>query len=254
MAVPAHDTRDWSSPRSSACPSSRWSRATPPSNLDEAAFTDVATGTLVNSASWQPVVTDAKEDDRLAGGDRQGRDKVNYKLRDWVFSRRVTGATHPHGALRQVWLAAPAREQPAPDPCRTSPTLSRARTASPRWPATGLGQDHLPLLRRPRNPRRPTPCPSGLVLPGTSLPIWTPTARTPLPPRRPGILVSGGLVQRRHGAHPCTCCTAVSGISSCTTSAQCLLRNRTEAYRSRYDPGLNPTALSTCPLRSRTSC
>ncbi len=89
MAVPAHDTRDWEFAKSLACPSSRSSRATP-SNLDEAAFTDVATGTLVNSGFLDGLsVTDAKKKMiEWLEANGKGRDKVNYKLRDWVFSRQ----------------------------------------------------------------------------------------------------------------------------------------------------------------------
>ena len=57
---------------------------------DEAAFTDVATGTLVNSGFLNGLsVVDAKKK-MLTWLEEtgKGRDKVNYKLRDWVFSRQ----------------------------------------------------------------------------------------------------------------------------------------------------------------------
>ena len=61
-----------------------------PSNLDEAAFTDVATGTLVNSGFLNGLsVVDAKKKMiTWLEENGKGRDKVNYKLRDWVFSRQ----------------------------------------------------------------------------------------------------------------------------------------------------------------------
>ena len=61
-----------------------------PSNLAEAAFTDVATGTLVNSGFLDGLsVTDAKKKMiEWLEANGKGRDKVNYKLRDWVFSRQ----------------------------------------------------------------------------------------------------------------------------------------------------------------------
>ncbi len=49
MAVPAHDTRDWEFAKKFGLPIIEVVQGSTPSNLDEAAFTDVATGTLVNS-------------------------------------------------------------------------------------------------------------------------------------------------------------------------------------------------------------
>ena len=49
MAVPAHDTRDWEFAKKFGLPIIEVVKGSTPSNLDEAAFTDVATGTLVNS-------------------------------------------------------------------------------------------------------------------------------------------------------------------------------------------------------------
>ena len=90
MAVPAHDTRDWEFAKKFGLPIIEVVQGSTPSNLDEAAFTDVATGTLVNSGFLNGLsVTDAKKkmiDWLEANG--KGRDKVNYKLRDWVFSRQ----------------------------------------------------------------------------------------------------------------------------------------------------------------------
>ena len=61
-----------------------------PSDLDEAAFTDVATGTLVNSGFLDGLsVADAqKKMIEWLEANGKGCDKVNYKLRDWVFSRQ----------------------------------------------------------------------------------------------------------------------------------------------------------------------
>ena len=90
MAVPAHDTRDWEFAKKFGLPIIEVVQGNTPSNLDEAAFTDVATGTLVNSGFLNGLsVTDAKK--KMIGWleeNGKGRDKVNYKLRDWVFSRQ----------------------------------------------------------------------------------------------------------------------------------------------------------------------
>ena len=90
MAVPAHDTRDWEFAKKFGLPIIEVVQGNTPSNLDEAAFTDVATGTLVNSGFLNGLsVTDAKKK-MIAWLEEtgKGRDKVNYKLRDWVFSRQ----------------------------------------------------------------------------------------------------------------------------------------------------------------------
>ena len=90
MAVPAHDTRDWEFAKKFGLPIIEVVKGSTPSNLDEAAFTDVATGTLVNSGFLDGLsVTDAKKKMiEWLEANGKGRDKVNYKLRDWVFSRQ----------------------------------------------------------------------------------------------------------------------------------------------------------------------
>ena len=90
MAVPAHDTRDWEFAKKFGLPIIEVVKGNTPSNLDEAAFTDVATGTLVNSGFLDGLsVTDAKKKMiEWLEGNGKGKDKVNYKLRDWVFSRQ----------------------------------------------------------------------------------------------------------------------------------------------------------------------
>ena len=90
MAVPAHDTRDWEFAKKFGLPILEVVKGNTPSNLDEAAFTDVATGTLVNSGFLDGLsVADAKKKMvEWLESSGKGKDKVNYKLRDWVFSRQ----------------------------------------------------------------------------------------------------------------------------------------------------------------------
>ena len=90
MAVPAHDTRDWEFAKKFGLPIIEVVKGNTESNLDEAAFTDVATGTLVNSGFLNGLsVTDAKKKMiEWLEANGKGCDKVNYKLRDWVFSRQ----------------------------------------------------------------------------------------------------------------------------------------------------------------------
>lgn len=87
MAVPAHDERDWEFAKKFALPIVE---VVAGGNVQEAAFTDVATGKLVNSGFLTGLeVSDAKAKiiDYLEEKGI-GTAKVNYKLRDWVFSRQ----------------------------------------------------------------------------------------------------------------------------------------------------------------------
>ncbi len=87
MAVPAHDERDWEFAKKFALPIVE---VVAGGNVQEAAFTDVAAGKLVNSDFLDGLeVKDAKAKiiDWLTKKGI-GKQKVNYKLRDWVFSRQ----------------------------------------------------------------------------------------------------------------------------------------------------------------------
>ena len=90
MGVPGHDQRDWEFATKFGLPIIEVVKGNTESNLDEAAFTDVATGTLVNSGFLDGLsVADAqKKMIEWLEANGKGCDKVNYKLRDWVFSRQ----------------------------------------------------------------------------------------------------------------------------------------------------------------------
>ncbi|MBQ2971863.1 MAG: leucine--tRNA ligase [Ruminococcus sp.] len=87
MAVPAHDTRDWEFAKKFELPIIEVVKG---GNVEEEAYTDCATGIMVNSGILDGLsVEDAKVKiiDWLAENGR-GTKKTNYKLRDWVFSRQ----------------------------------------------------------------------------------------------------------------------------------------------------------------------
>ncbi len=89
MAVPAHDERDWDFAKKFGLPIIEVVAGSPVS-VQEQVFTDVATGTLVNSEFLNGLsVADAKKK-IIAYLEEKGigTSKTNYKLRDWVFSRQ----------------------------------------------------------------------------------------------------------------------------------------------------------------------
>ena len=91
MAVPAHDDRDWEFAKKFGLPMIQVVEGSEgPVNIDEAAFTDVATGKMINSGFLTGLsVEEAKEKVKDFLTEKKiGNRKVNYKLRDWVFSRQ----------------------------------------------------------------------------------------------------------------------------------------------------------------------
>ena len=87
MAVPAHDERDWDFAKKFDLPIIE---VVAGGNVQEAAFTDVATGKLINSGFINGMeVADAKKAIiEFLTEKGLGTKKVNFKLRDWVFSRQ----------------------------------------------------------------------------------------------------------------------------------------------------------------------
>ena len=88
MAVPAHDERDWEFAKKFGLPIIEVVAGG--KDVQEEVFTDVATGKLVNSDFLNGLeVAEAKEK-MIAFLEEKGigNAKVNYKLRDWVFSRQ----------------------------------------------------------------------------------------------------------------------------------------------------------------------
>lgn len=91
MAVPAHDERDWEFAKKFGLPVIQVVEGTKGSvDIDKAAFTDVATGKMVNSGFLNGLsVEEAKEKIKDFLSEKGiGERKINYKLRDWVFSRQ----------------------------------------------------------------------------------------------------------------------------------------------------------------------
>lgn len=89
MAVPAHDERDWDFAKKFNMPIIEVVAGSPV-DVNEAVYTDVATGTLVNSEFLNGLsVAEAKEKIIVFLTEKGiGHQKTNFKLRDWVFSRQ----------------------------------------------------------------------------------------------------------------------------------------------------------------------
>ncbi len=88
MAVPAHDTRDWEFAKKFDLPIIEVVAGG--EDVQKEAFTDCATGTLVNSGFLNGLsVENAKKAMvEWLTKEGKGKEKVNFKLRDWVFSRQ----------------------------------------------------------------------------------------------------------------------------------------------------------------------
>lgn len=87
MAVPAHDTRDYDFAKVFNLPIIEVVKG---GDIEKEAFTDCATGIMVNSGFLDGLsVEDAKvKIKEWLTETGKGTPKVNYKLRDWVFSRQ----------------------------------------------------------------------------------------------------------------------------------------------------------------------
>ena len=159
-------------------------------------------GTSVNSGFLTGLPTpEAKEKMILWLEERgKGRRKVNYKLRDWLFSASATGGS-PSPSSGKTAATAPFRKRTSPAPARSG--RLRAHGRPPRAAGQGHGMDRLHAHGAPGNQHH---APVGrllLVLPALSGPEKQRTLRQP----RGGTILDGlrrharrrGPVRGRHG-------------------------------------------------------
>ena len=87
MAVPAHDTRDWEFAKKFDLPIIEVVKG---GNVQEEAYTDCAKGIMVHSGMLDGLTVDEAKKKIIdwLTSEGKGHSKVNYKLRDWVFSRQ----------------------------------------------------------------------------------------------------------------------------------------------------------------------
>lgn len=114
MAVPAHDTRDWEFAKKFGLPIIEVVKGG--EDVQKEAFTDCATGVLVNSDFLDGLsVEEAKKAIQKWLTEKGiGEVKTNYKLRDWVFSRqRYWGEPIPMVYCEKCgWVPLPESELP----------------------------------------------------------------------------------------------------------------------------------------------
>lgn len=87
MAVPAHDTRDYDFAKAFSLPIIE---VVSGGDIEKEAFTDCDTGTMVNSGFLDGLTVDEAKKKIVEWLTEKGigTTKVNFKLRDWVFSRQ----------------------------------------------------------------------------------------------------------------------------------------------------------------------
>ena len=87
MAVPAHDTRDWEFAKKFGLPIIEVVKG---GNVQEEAYTDCSEGIMVNSGFEDGMTVAEAKKAMIEYLEKNGigHAKVNYKLRDWVFSRQ----------------------------------------------------------------------------------------------------------------------------------------------------------------------
>jgi leucyl-tRNA synthetase len=113
MAVPGHDTRDWEFAKKFDLPIIEVVQG---GDVSKEAFTDCETGIMVNSGFLNGLSVDeakVKIIDWLSQN-AKGERKINYKLRDWVFSRqRYWGEPIPLVNCEKCgWVPLPESELP----------------------------------------------------------------------------------------------------------------------------------------------
>jgi len=113
MAVPGHDQRDWEFAKEFGLPIIEVVKG---GDIDKEAYTDCDTGVMVNSGfiTGLPVDEAIKKMTAWLEEKKLGEAKVNFKLRDWVFSRqRYWGEPIPIVHCTKCgYVAVPEKELP----------------------------------------------------------------------------------------------------------------------------------------------
>ena len=199
MGVPGHDQRDWDFATAFHIPIVEVVEG---GDITKEAFTlKDDTGIMVNSGflNGMTVKEAIPAMKQYAIEQGWGHEKVNYKLRDWVFSRQ--GRAYSSGQLPDVRLGARSRGGAAARSAAGRELRADRRRREPHLQDDRLGQHEMPEVRRPRQARDRHHAAVGgveLVLPA----LYGPAQRQgACLPRGGELLGPRGLVQRRHGAY-----------------------------------------------------
>ncbi|HHU05196.1 MAG TPA: leucine--tRNA ligase [Clostridiales bacterium] len=113
MAVPGHDDRDWEFAKKFGLPIVEVVRG---GNVEEAPYTDIENGVMVNSGFLNGLSVENAKSKIIEWLTAKGigKEKVNFKLRDWVFSRqRYWGEPIPLVYCEKCgWVPVPESELP----------------------------------------------------------------------------------------------------------------------------------------------
>ena len=237
MAVPAHDTRDWEFAKKFNLPIIEVVKG---GDVEKEAFTDCATGIMVNSGILNGLsVEDAKKKIiEWLEQNGKGHPKVNFKLRDWVFSRqRYWGEPIPMVYCEKCgWVPLPESELPLQAAGGANPMSRPTTDESPLAKMTDWVNTTCPHCGGPAKRETDT------------MPQWAGSSWyflrycDPHNDECAGLQRGAGLLDARltgttaaWSTPPCTCSTPASGTSSCTTSA---LSAHPEPYAKRTSHGM----------------
>ena len=228
MGVPGHDQRDWDFATKFGLPIVEVVKG---GDITKEAFTlKDDTGIMVNSGflNGMTVKEAIPAMKQYAVEQGWGHEKVNYKLRDWVFSRqRYWGEPIPMVSCPKCgWVPVPERSAAAGAAAGRELRADRRRRKPP-VQDDRLGQHHLPVLRRPRQARDRYHAAVGRFFSWYFLRVYGPA-------RRQGTRLARGGANtgaRSTGTTAawstprCTCSIPASGTSSSTTSASSARRS-----------------------------
>ena len=131
---------------------------------------------MINSGDWNGMESAVlkKEAPDIIEKMGIGRKTVNYKLRDWVFSRqRYWGEPIPDRTLPEVRKRSGSGRRASAGACRRWKAIEPTGTGeSPLAAIDEWVNCNVPVPAAALQRERPTPCLSGQVLPGISCVMW----------------------------------------------------------------------------------